>query len=291
MGYLLKKIEPSTLVYYHDQNLYYNKKDRSKNVRLPTYKLALALLLSIAVHSLLFLPSESTESYLSQHSIIHARLDKQDRELIQQEQIGQITQQHNEKISKASNPTTSADDQLLKQEATSKTQEKVLDQDIITTQGEQKKKAAIKPTKELPEINNPKAEAEELIEKTEVAATEAKTQQVNQISSDSRAQVEALEGSEDPTFTSYRRVLQQYLGQRLEANADYQGTVRLKIKLEYGSFATSVKVIQSSGNLAIDDWAKKAALAANPYPKIPKAIGSTFEFSPTLQLGTPISPQ
>ena len=107
----------------------------------------------------------------------------------------------------------------------------------------------------------------------------------SQVNSDSRAQVKALEGSEDPTYTSYRRVLQQYLEQRLEAKAEYQGRVRLKIKLEYGSVATSINVIQSSGDLEIDDWAKKAALAANPYPKIPKEIGSIFEFSPTLQFG------
>lgn len=255
-------------------------------MRLPTYKLAFALLLSIAVHSLLFLPSKPTEPYLSQHSIIHARLDKQNRELVQQEQTGQVTQQHNEKISEASNPTPAADNQPLKQEAARQTQESIKEQEIITSQGKQQQKAAIEPIeKETAETHTPKTEVEEIIEKTEVSATQAKMQQTSQISSDSRAQVEALEGSEDPTYTSYRRVLQQYLGQRLEADAAYQGTVRLKIKLEYGSFATSVKVIQSSGNLMIDDWAKKAALAANPYPKIPKEIGSTFEFSPTLKLG------
>jgi TonB family protein len=120
-----------------------------------------------------------------------------------------------------------------------------------------------------------------------VAVSQPKTQQNSQVSSDSRAQVEALEGSEDPTYTSYRRVLKQYLGQRLEAKAEFQGTVRLKIKLEYGSVATSVNIIESSGNLQVDNWAKTAALAASPYPKIPKEIGSTFEFSPTLQLGKP----
>jgi outer membrane biosynthesis protein TonB len=76
------------------------------------------------------------------------------------------------------------------------------------------------------------------------------------------------------------------LAQRLEANSALKGRVRLKIKLEYGSIATHVNIIESSGDLNVDNWAKKSALAANPYPKIPKEIGSTFEFSPTLQLGS-----
>jgi outer membrane biosynthesis protein TonB len=49
--------------------------------------------------------------------------------------------------------------------------------------------------------------------------------------------------------------------------------------------ANRVNIIESSGDVEIDNWATKAALAANPYPKIPKEISSTFEFSPTLQLG------
>lgn len=256
-------------------------------MRSPTSKLALALFLSIAVHCVLFLLGEPPEPYLSQHSIIHARLDKQDRELIQQEQTGQITEQHNQQISEASAPSRAAEDQPLKQDpANAKTSENKQDQEVIKSQAKSDRKTTAEPENLTPEINTPDTEVKELIEKTAVVATKPKTQQESQVDNDSRAQVEALKGSEDPTYTSYRRVLKQYLGQRLEAKAEYKGTVRLKIKIEYGSIATSIKVIQSSGNLEIDRWAKRAALAANPYPKIPKEIGSTFEFSPTLQLGT-----
>jgi TonB family protein len=97
--------------------------------------------------------------------------------------------------------------------------------------------------------------------------------------------VKALKGNEDPIYTSYRQVLRQYLGQRLEAKTEYKGTVRLKIRLEYSSFATHVNIIESSGDVEIDNWATEAVLAAYPYPKIPKEIGSTSEFSPTLPLG------
>lgn len=260
------------------------KKDRLKNVHSPTTKLAFALLFSLAVHSLLLIPGDPAEKYLSQHSIIHARLDKQDKELIQQEQTGQISEQHNEKISEASDPSQTKQDQPLKQEAT-KAQEKSQDQPVISSKARSDKKALNTPTKDAPTNTTQETEIKELVEKTEVAITDPTAQQSSQVSSDSRAQVEALEGSEDPTYTSYRKVLRQYLAQRLEARADLNGSVRLKIKLEYGSFATSVTIIQSSGDLELDSWAKKAALAANPYPKIPKEIGLTFEFSPTLQLG------
>jgi len=276
-------MEPSAPLDYHDRNVCM---DRLKNVRSSTSKLAFALLLSLALHSVLFIPGDPIEPYLSQHSIIHARLDKQDRELEQQAQAGQIAQQHNEQISEASDPSEIALDQPVEQEAT-KTKEAIQEQAIISSQSPSDNKTIADPIEDISENTTPDAVIEELVEKNNVIAAQPKTQQSSQISSDSRAQIEALDGSEDPTYSAYRRVATQYLTQRLEAKAELKGTVRLKIKLEYGSFATSVNIIQSSGNFDLDDWAKKAALAANPYPKIPKEIGSTFEFSPTLQLGQP----
>ena len=253
-------------------------------MRPSTSKLVITLIISIAVHGLLLISGEQPEPYLSERSIIHARLDKQDRELVQHAQTGQISQQHNDDISQASEPTEATEEQVLKQE-TAQTKEKSKAPEIISSQSTSKVKTQAEIIEDTLESSTDTTEIKELVEKTKVNEAKAKIKQDSQINNDSRAQVEALEGNEDPTYTSYRRVLKQYLRQRLEAKAEYQGTVRLKIKLEYGSFATSVKVIQSSGNLEIDDWAKKAALAANPYPKIPKEIGSTFEFSPTLELG------
>jgi TonB family protein len=228
---------------------------------------------------------EPPQKYLSEHSIIHARLDKQDQELLQQEQVGQISEQHTKKISQASDPSSATDDQPLKQEAT-KSVNKSQDEKLVSSQAKNKRKTLLESEEITSEVTTPEVEIEELVEKTEVVATQPKAQQESQTNNDSRAQVEALEGSEDPTYRSYHKVLTQYLNQRLAAKAEYQGLVRLKIKLQYGSIATSVKIVQSSGNPEIDHWAKTAALAANPYPKIPKELGSTFEFSPTLQLGT-----
>lgn len=258
-------------------------------MRSSTSKLLLTLMLSLAAHSLLLLLwIEPSQKFLTENSIIHARLDKQDRELIQQEQTGQISQQHTKKISQASDPSDAKDDQPLKQEET-KEVNKSQDEKLVSSQAKNKRKTLLEDDEISPEITTPEVEVEELVEKTEAVVTQPKEQQESQTNNDSRAQVEALEGSEDPTYRSYHRVLTQYLNQRLTAKAEYQGIVRLKIKLQYGSIATSVKIIQSSGNSEIDHWAKTAALAANPYPKIPKELGSTFEFSPTLQLGTSYS--
>lgn len=255
----------------------------------PKQKLAIALSLSLAAHGLLFIKGEPAIPQLSERSIIHARLDKQDRELAQKEQVGQISQQNNEKLSQASNPAEESPEQPAAEKIVKEkppVEAAPPKNEMIKSSAESERKIE-KPTEEIEEqetTEHVETEVEELVEETTTSAT-PQLQQDNNISSDSRAQTEALEGSEDPTYTSYRRVLREYLAQRLEAQPSLTGKVRLKIKLEYGSFATNVVVIKSSGKPQLDDWARKAALAANPYPKIPQEIGSTFEFSPTLQLG------
>ena len=244
-----------------------------------TLKITLALLLSIAVHSLLLIPGKSEQPLLSQHTIIHARLDKQDRELIQQEQTGQIAQQHNKQISSVSDPSQKKQNPSVKKKvskAQEKTNKKSPNKLVVSHKVTHSQKTLNVPTKDTPTKTT---------HTKEVSTAQPPVAKISQINSDSRAQVQALEGNEDPTYTSYHRVLKEYLAQRLEAKASYRGTVRLKIKLEYGSIATSVNIIESSGNAEVDQWARRAAIAASPYPKIPKKIGLTFEFSPTLQLG------
>jgi TonB family protein len=244
-----------------------------------TLKIAFALLLSIAVHSLLLIPGESEEPLLLQHTIIHARLDKQDSELIQKEQTGQIAQQHNKQISTASDPFQTKQNPSIKQEvskAQEKTEKESQNNPVVSSKSNHSQKILTVPTKDTPTKTT---------HKKEVTTAQPPTADISQINSDSHAQIKALEDIEDSTYTFYRRVLKEYLGQRLEAKASYRGTVRLKIKLEYGSIATSVNIIESSGNAEVDHWARRAAIAASPYPKIPKKIGLTFEFSPTLKLG------
>lgn len=195
-----------------------------------TSKLFLALLLSIVVHSLLFLQGNPSEPLLSKHPIIHARLDKQDRELIQQEQLGQMTQQHNKQITQASNPSQTTQDLPLQPEVMqtqAKAQQQNREQPVISRKVIRDQKALNAPTKDG---------STQTPQKINTVTTQPSIQKNSQINSNSRAQVEALKGNEDPIYTSYRQVLRQYLGQRLEAKTEYKGTARLKIKIEYGSF-------------------------------------------------------
>ena len=242
---------------------------------------------SLAVHSLLFLPGEPASTYLTERSIIHARLDVEDRELLQQAQTGQISQEHNDQISNASALSEQSIEQPKAQQATQASQQSQ-DVPIISSKAPVKEKTLKKPT-DVPEQKTQDTDVKELVEKQAIVESQERIKQTPQITSDSRAQVEALSGHEDPTYRSYHKVLTQYLSQRLEASPTLKGTVRLKIQIEYGAIATSVTIIESSGDLDVDSWAKRAALAANPYPKVPKEIGSTFEFSPTLRFGaTPL---
>ncbi|MFQ3171540.1 MAG: hypothetical protein ACI9DG_001575 [Oleispira sp.] len=116
-----------------------------------TSKLFLALLLSIVVHSLLFLQGNPSEPLLSKHPIIHARLDKQDRELIQQEQLGQMNQQHNKQITQASNPSRTTQDLPLQPEVMqtqAKTQQQNREQPVISRKVIRDQKALNTPTKD-----------------------------------------------------------------------------------------------------------------------------------------------
>lgn len=249
----------------------------------PSLKLIFALVLSLVVHSLLFLPGEPDPTYLTERSIIHARLDIQDRELLQQAQTGQISQQHNEDISQASTPSENAPKQPKEQSATQASQQNQAPP-VISSHAPTKEKT-VKKNHDISEQKTQETDIIELVEKQAVAESKPQIQQESQVTRDSRAQVEALSGHEDPTYRSYHKVLTQYLGQRLEASPDLKGTVRLKIQIEYSAIATNVTIIESSGDLDVDSWAKRAALAANPYPKVPKEIGTAFEFSPTLHIG------
>ncbi|MGK0249706.1 MAG: hypothetical protein ACI910_002462, partial [Oleispira sp.] len=147
-----------------------------------TLKITLALLLSIGVHSVFFLLGEPPEPYLVEHAIIHARLDTLDRKLIKQAQTGQITEQHHHKISEASAPSHTAEDKSLKQEPV-QAKAKSQDQEVMHSLANSDIKTQLK----------------KRVEKAAVVATQAKTQYVSQVNNDSRAQVEALTGSEDPT--------------------------------------------------------------------------------------------
>ena len=247
-------------------------------------RLIAALLLSAAVHALLFVPAQPEPESISLRSIIHARLDKQNRELIQQAQSGQLEQAEAKNTTEQSQLSDAAEKVVKEQAESAAKQQEATSEKKLTTDTASNNK--VKQTKEISD----QEQAEQITAESSEQPAETEPQAANPQSNTqkqqlSQAQVEAISGNEDPTYTSYLKVLSQYLGQRLQAKAGMKGNIRLKIKIQYGSIATSVKVIDSSGDQLIDDWAIKAALAANPYPSIPKELGSTFEFSPTLKLG------
>jgi len=60
------------------------------------------------------------------------------------------------------------------------------------------------------------------------------------------------------------------------------GRIRLQVKIQYGSIITAVEVIDSTGNAALEHWARTAILGMSPVPKIPPEIAQPYYFRPTL---------
>ncbi len=89
--------------------------------------------------------------------------------------------------------------------------------------------------------------------------------------------------SADPLERSYQQKLLAHLRERVIAPAQFTGSVRLELTLSYRQVATNVRVIRSSGDPLMDDWAVKAALSANPYPRVPDELPASYTFRPTIR--------
>lgn len=89
--------------------------------------------------------------------------------------------------------------------------------------------------------------------------------------------------SADPLERSYQQQLLAHLRERVIAPAQFTGSVRLELTLSYRQVATNVRVIRSSGDPLMDDWAVKAALSANPYPRVPDELPASYTFRPTIR--------
>lgn len=90
----------------------------------------------------------------------------------------------------------------------------------------------------------------------------------------------------DPLEQSYEQRLLAHLRAHLVAPAELEGHVRLAIQFSYRQIATEVKIVKSSGDPRVDDWAVKAILAANPFPPLPKELKDDYVFRPTLKIGS-----
>lgn len=89
--------------------------------------------------------------------------------------------------------------------------------------------------------------------------------------------------SADPLERSYQQQLLAHLRERVIAPAQFTGSVRLELTLSYRQVATNVRVIRSSGDPLMDDWAVKAVLSANPYPRVPDELPASYTFRPTIR--------
>ena len=89
----------------------------------------------------------------------------------------------------------------------------------------------------------------------------------------------------DPLERAYYELLVAHLHARLPDHPKgIAGKVRLEIKIQYGSVITGVRILDSSGNPATDDWARKAALSVSPVPPVPDKFAQPYYFRPTLLL-------
>ena len=89
--------------------------------------------------------------------------------------------------------------------------------------------------------------------------------------------------SSDPPERRYQQRLLAHLREKLTAPAELNGSVRLSLTLSYRQIATEVQVIRSSGDPRLDDWAVKAVIAANPYPRVPDDLPAAYTFRPTIR--------
>lgn len=88
--------------------------------------------------------------------------------------------------------------------------------------------------------------------------------------------------SSDPLERDYQQRLLAHLREHMSAPATLNGSVRLSLTFRYRQVVTDVQVIRSSGNAALDAWAVRAAIAANPYPPVPASLPAGYVFRPTI---------
>lgn len=239
--------------------------------------ITLTLLLSLLAHLIIVFalampktniqPAETT-------AVIYAQLA--DKVVSQQvkEQSGKLTEQDSQHEQNETTESIAAPDVVEPNKEQS--QQPVGSEKLVSTNAENKRKTS----EQL--LAEKSAEKNQELEQTEDVELIARQDSTSQQALERQAQISSDQHDQNPTYTNYHKLLTQYLTQRLAAPEGFIGTVRLKIMLAYGGVPIAVNVIESSGNHQVDEWAKRQAIAAGPYPAIPKKLGSTFNFSPTL---------
>lgn len=89
----------------------------------------------------------------------------------------------------------------------------------------------------------------------------------------------------DPIEQTYYQTLMAHLQSNISSHpSGATGEVRVQIKIQFKSVITSVKIVQSSGNPALDNWVRSAMLNLSPVPPVPESLTQPYYFRPTLVL-------
>lgn len=175
-------------------------------------------------------------------------------------------------------PTPQAQEAAQSQSAGPQQTQAKADTITATTNAHQSRKAVPEPAKQQTQQPIPEPQAAPQPRQQSSAQT---AQQPSQKQSGLVTEKEDL--SADPLERSYQQKLLAHLRERVIAPAQFTGSVRLELTLSYRQVATNVRVIRSSGDPVMDDWAIKAALAANPYPRVPDELPASYTFRPTIR--------
>jgi hypothetical protein len=250
------------------------------------FKIFLTLIASISLHTvILFMTWPFKSTVTNTPKFIHAYFNQYDQTEKHDEQTGQLNKHKNK----------------INQQATAKKQPAIKSSPIKPLPKKIKSAPTTKPksvllhtqTKHIKKTIKPEKQKKTRIkeQKNVSLSSNQAIKSTAQSSTPQRAIIKTAykkthDENADPTYTDYTKLLINYLSQYIEAPSKYKGTLRLKILIAYKRLPIAVEIIQSSGDIQLDNWAKIKAISAGPYPDVPESIGTTFEFSPTLIFGS-----
>lgn len=256
-------------------------------------RVLLAVVISVALHLLLFFVQAPVETPPERPRVFHAELQT---EIAQrddgEDRRGDITDESPATVKPPADPAPSAP------QSTDKTANQTPAELITATSSPVKtQEPSQQPDIQQPVVQQKASESEQTVTIPEKKPVPQKrpepeiTAESPQSETSTPAPPSSLqtqgdhEEFSDPLERAYYELLVAHLNARLPAHPKgIAGKVRLEIKIQYGSVITGVNIIDSSGNAATDSWARKAALSVSPVPPVPEKFAQPYFFRPTLLL-------
>lgn len=255
-------------------------------------RVLLAVVISVVLHLLLFFIHSPVPEVSERPRVFHAELqtdiaqrdDTEDRR-------GEITEEPPASVKTPAAPAPATP--VSRPEARASSPEKVItstvsprktpqaDKQPLTEETPAQKEPVTESVREKPApVNTPKPPATVVTPETDVTPTPSTPAPPSSLQTQGDA-----ETFSDPLERAYYELLVAHLNARLPDHPKgIAGTVRLEIKIQYGSVITGVSIIDSSGNPLTDNWARKAALSVSPVPPVPEKFSQPYYFRPTLVL-------